>query len=151
MFESWNLSMLPIHGWQIILSFSVWNIVYFFFKSFYKKKKFFQALSNSRKTDFVVCHVSLLHSTLILFLAFPMLFDSNLVNDKIHGYTYYSGSVLAITTGYFVWDTILCLKHLQGYQYTFHAISCLSLFLLSFVIYYTNHRNQYSTTLVHYF
>lgn len=148
MLEFASLTKLPAHGWQIMLSFTVWNIMYYLVSFVYKKRKFFVALSNARQRDFVVCHVSLVHATGIVALALPMLFDSNLVNDKIHGYTFYSGSVIAITTGYFIWDTILCLFCLQGYQFTFHAISCLLLFLLSFVITHFNRRNQYSTTLV---
>jgi hypothetical protein len=151
-FAHWNLSKLPMHGWQIITSCMIWTILYYSVQVLYKRSKAYQALSNSKKSDFAVCHVSLFHSTIILFMAFPMLFDKTLVNNKVHGYTYYSGSVLAVTTGYFLWDTILCLRsvRIQGYQFTLHALACLVIFLLSFVIYYFNHRNQYLIILVHY-
>jgi hypothetical protein len=134
-FEYWNISKLSVHGWQIITSFLTWTLVYYTVMFVYRNSKAFQILSKGKKSDFAVCHVSFCHSAIILLLAFPMLFDSVLLNDKIYGYTYYSGSVLAITTGYFLWDTIICVGsiRIQGYQFTFHALACLLIFILSFV------------------
>ena len=128
--------MLSIHAWQILISFILWNILHFLVFLFYRNFEFYKTLK--KKSDFSMYHVSLAHSIIIVMLALPMLFDANLLQDKVYGYSYYGGSVLAITTGYFIWDTIVCIRsvNLHGYQFTFHALACLVMFLLSFVSFY---------------
>ena len=154
--DSLNLSMLSTHGWQILLSCISWNAVYYLvlFVSDKLRIRSYLKLSKKKKLDWAVTLVSLLHSSIIVFLALPMLFDKQLVQDKIFGYSEYGGSILAITTGYFLWDTILCLSSIQlhGYQFAFHAITCLIIFLLSFVSHCAFiSRNQYLITLGQYF
>ena len=75
----------------------------------------------------------MLHALLISILAVPILLDETLVKDKIFGYTWYSGTVLSITTGYFLWDIGICVyfMSLHGPGFALHAIFCFVIYLLS--------------------
>ena len=67
-------------------------------------------------------------------LAFPILYEPALQMDKIFGYSPYAATILAMTCGYFAWDVLLCLRfhHLHGPWFLLHAISCFTVYFLSF-------------------
>jgi hypothetical protein len=59
----------------------------------------YRNLCNVKKIDWGIRIVSIVHATLITLLALPIFFIPTLQNAPIFGYTYYSGTVYAITCG----------------------------------------------------
>jgi len=48
-----------------------------------------------------------------------------------YGFDAHTQFIYSISTGYFLWDTIVCIQHQWGFEYVLHAI-------LSFFVYYMN-------------
>ncbi|KAL4067715.1 DUF887-domain-containing protein [Scleroderma citrinum] len=74
--------------------------------------------------------VSLSHAALIVVLSSQCLNIPNLDADRAFGVHRGSSSVMALSCGYFVWDTTEAIIHYTEFGFVFHGIACLCVFLL---------------------
>ncbi|KAL7748851.1 hypothetical protein RI367_005764 [Sorochytrium milnesiophthora] len=94
----------------------------------------YNGLSKTKKLDWDVHVVSMVHSLVIVYYAWPLMDDPVLSRDRVFGYTHEAGTTYAICCGYFLWDTIFSLLHIREFGAGFfaHGISCFIVFLWSF-------------------
>jgi len=59
-------------------------------------------------------------------------------DDRLWGYSPASGRVQAFAAGYFLWDVLLCVRHLdvQGVSALLHAVAALIITVTGFVSFY---------------
>ncbi|KAF9924864.1 hypothetical protein FBU30_005237 [Linnemannia zychae] len=91
-------------------------------------------LHGSKKLNWDVHVVSTVHAVVIVMLAAPLLWNENLLQNKIFGYEHYAGQVYAICCGYFLWDTIHSIRHIKdfGIGFVLHGICSFSVYIFSF-------------------
>ncbi|KAH9978315.1 TLC domain-containing protein [Russula compacta] len=78
-------------------------------------------------------HVSsLVHSLVILPLTARCLHLPALAADRVFGWDPRVGTLFAITSGYFLWDSIVCLVHFEGVGFLIHGWACLTIYLNAF-------------------
>ncbi|KAG1903779.1 DUF887-domain-containing protein [Suillus fuscotomentosus] len=75
---------------------------------------------------------SLVHAILIVFLAGRCLNLPSLDQNRAFGWHEDAGFLIAIATGYFIWDTLESIIHFSDIGFVFHGISCLLIYSLSF-------------------
>ncbi|KAG2157463.1 TLC domain-containing protein [Suillus clintonianus] len=75
---------------------------------------------------------SLVHAIIIIFLAGRCLNLSSLDQNRAFGWHEDAGFVIAIATGYFIWDTLESIIHFSDIGFVLHGISCLLIYGLSF-------------------
>ncbi|KAG2116614.1 DUF887-domain-containing protein [Suillus discolor] len=75
---------------------------------------------------------SLVHAILIVFLAGRCLNLPSLDQNRAFGWHEDAGFLIAIATGYFIWDTLESIIHFSDVGFVFHGISCLLIYGLSF-------------------
>ncbi|CAK7905706.1 hypothetical protein CAAN1_14S04016 [[Candida] anglica] len=120
--------------YQTIQFLSPWFSTRFFGKSYTN-------LSPRTKINFDIHVVSMIQCIISILVIIPMLnhpfYVNSLVDPKqgILGYYPYGGFVGAITSGYFVWDTYVCLRyfHLFGWGFLFHGVAALYVFASTLV------------------
>lgn len=97
-----------------------------FFKSYTR-------LTTSRaKNNWNVHVVSLIHAAAIIPLAFRCLNIKVLDEDRAFGWDDRVGTLMAVSLGYFAWDTIESIVHYSGTGFVAHGFSCFVIYLLSF-------------------
>jgi hypothetical protein len=72
------------------------------------------------------------HAILIIPLALQSLRSQILARDPVFGYDPFVGHVLAISSGYFVWDTLDSARN-STIGFVIHGAACLAVYLFSFV------------------
>jgi len=97
-----------------------------------KGKKGWDALSSREHVGWQSRVVSLVHALIILPLAARCLHLPTLEADRAFGWDPRAGTVFAVTSGYFVWDSIVCLVHFEGFGFLVHACACLVIYLNGF-------------------
>lgn len=126
---------LPLHFHEVILSFALYNTL-FFASGFLSPKlsKSYKTLSPKAQINFDIHVVSTIQSILILILSFPLFGDETLAVDRINAYTPYAGFVGAMATGYFLWDSIICIRyvHMFGVGFMVHGVAALFVFIQGF-------------------
>ncbi|OAX42010.1 DUF887-domain-containing protein [Rhizopogon vinicolor AM-OR11-026] len=75
---------------------------------------------------------SLVHATIIIFLAGRCLNIPSLDENRAFGWHEDAGFVIAIATGYFIWDSVESIIHFTEIGFVFHGISCLLIYGLGF-------------------
>ncbi|GFZ47742.1 hypothetical protein JCM24511_05489 [Saitozyma sp. JCM 24511] len=75
--------------------------------------------------------VSMTHALLIIPLALQALRSQTLARDPVFGYDPFVGHVLAISSGYFVWDTLDSARN-STIGFVVHGAACLAVYLFSF-------------------
>jgi len=67
-------------------------------------------------------------------LAISVLLDPRMIRDRLYGTTSTSTTMLAVASGYFVHDLVICAIQLQtwGPAYLFHALFCSLLYCYGF-------------------
>ncbi|KAJ3364302.1 hypothetical protein GGF32_002273 [Allomyces javanicus] len=131
-----GLQTLPAH-WHILLGSAVACQVLLLLSRYLSPlvaPVSYRGLSSKRKLDWDVHVVSSVHALTIVSLAWPQLFDPVLVANPVFGYTHQAGTTYAICCGYFLWDALFSLVHVQtfGIGFLVHGIACLAVYLLSF-------------------
>ncbi|TPX71104.1 hypothetical protein SpCBS45565_g01328 [Spizellomyces sp. 'palustris'] len=131
-----ELPHLVDHGHIILASAIGCQFIYWigYYLSAWSGNKHFAALSPIKRVDWALHIVSSVHAVAICFLAFPIFGEPTLQKDKVYGYAPYAGDVYAIATGYFLWDTIICLYYIAqfGVGFALHGLACLTVFGLCF-------------------
>eukprot|EP00873_Tetraselmis_striata_P034949 jgi/Tetstr1/455213/TSEL_042062.t1 len=67
---------------------------------------------------------------LALPLALMVLADPEMWADRLHASTHTSQSLLLVCSGYFIHDSVICIRHVQheGGMYLLHALCCMSIY-----------------------
>ena len=112
----WTVSCSAVHGAAGIFS------------------KSYRTMTSFQQFDWNVHIISFIHAIVISLLAIPILQDPVLESNRIFGYSHYAGTVYAITCGYFLWDTVICLYKVKenGIGFVMHGILCFLVYILSF-------------------
>lgn len=78
--------------------------------------------------------VGLLHVLVVVPLAISVLLDPSMIKDRLYGTTPTSTTMLAVASGYFVHDLVICAiqLHTWGPAYLFHALFCSLLYCYGF-------------------
>lgn len=136
-FESLGLASLTYHWHIILLSSLACNFILqtsvalspLVFPKAYPK------LQGFKRANWDIHIVSMVHCVTIVLGALPMLWDPELLQDKVFGYSSWAGNVYAIACGYFLWDIFISIKYWkeQGIWFVFHGICSFAAYILSFV------------------
>ncbi|KAJ3025638.1 UNVERIFIED_CONTAM: hypothetical protein HDU68_006922 [Siphonaria sp. JEL0065] len=81
---------------------------------------------------------SFLNAIIVCALAFGILLDPVMYNNKLWSYTQYSGDVMAIILGYFIWDIYVSFQ-IGDPGFIIHGLSAFMVYFLSFkpfIMYY---------------
>ncbi|KAG1756407.1 DUF887-domain-containing protein [Suillus paluster] len=75
---------------------------------------------------------SFVHAIIIIFLAGRCLTLPSLNENRAFGWDENAGFVIAVATGYFIWDTLESIIHFSDIGFVFHGISCLLIYGFAF-------------------
>lgn len=102
-------------------------------------KSRYTTFSKKTRINFDIHIVSMVQCIILILLVIPTVNHHNFLSDNpvssILGYTPYGGFVSSVTIGYFIWDTLVCLRYfnLFGPGFLFHGIA--ALFVFGFSLY----------------
>ncbi|RUS22129.1 TLC domain-containing protein [Endogone sp. FLAS-F59071] len=135
-FESLGLATLAYHWHIILLSNLACNLIFqtsialspFVFPKTYPK------LQGFKRANWDIHTLSMVHCITIVLGALPMLWDPDLLQDRVFGYSSWAGNVFSIACGYFLWDIFTSLRYWkeQGIGFVFHGICSFTVYILSF-------------------
>ncbi|KAN0129618.1 DUF887 domain containing protein [Lactarius tabidus] len=138
------LLRLPDHLHTLLISTVSFAVVHHLaapeFARFLLGKKAWDALSVRERVGWQSHVASLVHALLILPLAASCLHIPALAADRAFGWDPRVGTLFAVTSGYFLWDSVVCLVHFEGFGFMMHGIVCLLVYLNAFrpfVAYYS--------------
>ncbi|TAQ83868.1 hypothetical protein B7494_g7808 [Chlorociboria aeruginascens] len=143
------LTTLPLHIHEVLGSFALYTFINWVVAPQISRRLFplkYTKLSPERKLNWDVHVVSLCQSTLINILALWVMYvdeDRKGMDwqQRVWGYTGAAGMIQGLATGYFLWDLMVTLLHVEvfGYGMLAHALSALLVFSFGyrpFVNYY---------------
>lgn len=138
-----GLRTLPFHAHEIILAFTVYNVVNSIISPAISARLFprsYPRLQRKAKVNWNSHVVSMVQSCFINMVAlWVMLKDKERSQmdavERVWGYTGASGMVQGFAAGYFLWDLGACIKDVdvQGLVSLMHAASALAVTCLGFV------------------
>lgn len=141
--EYFNLPGVSDHIHEILLSFALYQFIHSYLSpllSSWLLPQYYNKLNRRTKLNWDVHVVSLVQSTLINAVALWVMFTdaerkSMTPEERVYGYTGGCGLILALASGYFVYDLIVSTLYVNifGVGMLFHAISALWVFSLGFV------------------
>jgi hypothetical protein len=141
--DYFSLTTLPLHIHEVLGSFFAYTFINIVFAPRISTWLFpvrYPKLSAERKINWDVHVVSLVQSTTINFLALWVMFvDEERKNmsweERVWGYTGAAGMIQGMATGYFLWDLMITLQHVNvfGLGMLAHALSALLVFSFGFV------------------
>ncbi|KAI9450716.1 DUF887-domain-containing protein [Lactarius psammicola] len=102
------------------------------FARFLLGKKAWDALGSRDRVGWQSRVASLVHALLILPLAARCLHIPALAADRAFGWDPRVGMLFAVTSGYFLWDSVVCLVHFEGLGFMMHGFGCLLVYLNAF-------------------
>lgn len=133
---------LPFHLHEVILAA-------YFYQAIYKLSgvisprliKSYRLMPKRTQINWDIHVASQVQAPLILYLSWPLFFDERLARDTITGYTPYAGFVCSMALGYFLWDSVMCLKYLKffGPGFLAHGVAAGFVFLQGmrpYILYY---------------
>lgn len=129
------LTQLSQVGDLILLSTIAFHSIYLLSNYYFRLNQHYAKLKHSKQASWSIHFVSLLFSTAIVLASIPMAYDPVLLADKLFGSSFYALVVLSITSGYFLWDTLISIYHFKetGGPFVFHGVCCFTVFTLSFL------------------
>lgn len=106
--------------------------------------KGYRSLSHRTQINFDIHVPSLVNCLFLLAISYPLFGDPVLALDKVSAYTPYSGFVAAMACGYFLWDSVICLRYIRlfGPAFAAHGVAALIVFSQGFrpyILYYAPH------------
>jgi hypothetical protein len=141
--DFFSLTTLPLHAHEILLAFTMYHLINTRVSPFLSKRLFpvtYTSFNDRTRLNWDVHVVSLVQSTLINTLALWVCWTDEERSEmnwrgRVFGYTGAGGMIQAFAAGYFLWDLMVCLTHIDifGVGLLAHAISALSVFSLGFV------------------
>ncbi|TEY50706.1 hypothetical protein BOTCAL_0274g00050 [Botryotinia calthae] len=130
-----NLQTLPYHIHEIVIAFCFYTIIDTYVSQIISSRlfpKIYPSLSHRVKINWNIHFVSFVQSTVICLLALWVLWTDDERWDmdwrgRIWGYTGAGGLVQAFAMGYFLWDLMASIVHLDalGWSSLIHAICAL--------------------------
>ncbi|KAH9980875.1 DUF887-domain-containing protein [Lactifluus volemus] len=99
------------------------------FAKFLIGKKAWDALGTRERVGWQSRVASLVHALLILPLAASCLHISTLTADRAFGWDPRVGTLFALSSGYFLWDSVVSLVHYDGMGFVVHGFVCLVIYL----------------------
>ncbi|KAF8263047.1 DUF887-domain-containing protein [Lactarius quietus] len=130
------LLRLPDHLHTFLISTVGFAIVHHLaapeFARFLLGKKDWDALGARDRVGWQSRVASLVHALLILPLAARCLHIPALTADRAFGWDPRVGTLFAVTSGYFLWDSVVCLVHFEGFGFMMHGFACLLVYLNAF-------------------
>ncbi|KAI0039898.1 DUF887-domain-containing protein [Auriscalpium vulgare] len=76
--------------------------------------------------------VSMAHALVILPLALAQMDSAALEHERVFGWDDSAGALFAISSGYFLYDTLASLVYYEGLGFVLHGVSCLCIYALAF-------------------
>lgn len=142
--ERLRLSALPPHIHQVIISFILYQSIHSFFSPFFSRRLFpsiYPNLKQRTRLNWDIHVVALVQAIVISVLSLYVEFASEerkaMITpvDRLFGYVASSGTVGAMALGYFLWDTLVCVRYFKlfGPGMLAHGISALSVYSAGFV------------------
>ena len=138
-----NLPGISEHIHEILIAFAFYQFIHSYLSprlSSWLLPRFYNNFNRRTKLNWDVHVVSLVQSTLINALALWVMFTdqerkSMTSSERVYGYTGGCGLILALATGYFVYDLIISTVYMKifGVGMFFHGLSALWVFSLGFV------------------
>lgn len=138
-----SLKTLPYHLHEVLFAFLLYHATNNYISPAFSRKFFpriYSSFNARTRLNWDVHIVSFVQSTLICVLALWVMWNDDERrgmdwNAKVHGYTGAGGLIQAFAGGYFVWDLVITLQHLNifGIGMLAHAVSALFVFSLGFV------------------
>ncbi|RJE24575.1 hypothetical protein PHISCL_03106 [Aspergillus sclerotialis] len=137
-----NLPGISDHIHEILLAFAFYQLIHSYLSpclSSWLLPRFYNNFNRRTKLNWDVHVVSLVQSTLINAVALWVMFTdqerkSMTSSERVYGYTGGCGLILALATGYFVYDLIVSTIYMKifGVGMFFHGVSALWVFSLGF-------------------
>jgi len=136
-----GLRSLPAHVHEIAAAFFLYQTTFWIspILSAYAFPVKFKTLTRKQALEWQLQCVSMLQSLLISYLALRVVLDAGIhpwtAEERIFGYAPAAGTVQAFAAGYFLWDLVMMLSHVQdlGIPMLLHAICCFTVYMLGFV------------------
>ncbi|KAI5300622.1 hypothetical protein KEM56_002318 [Ascosphaera pollenicola] len=152
-----RLSGLPLHFHQLIISFLFYQSIHSFFSPFFSSRLFpqtYPSLNRRTRLNWDIHVVAFVQAIVISVLSLYVEFFDSERNaivapvDRMFGYSLSSGTVGTMAAGYFLWDTLVCLRYFKlfGPGMLAHGISALSVYFAGFRPF----SNYYSSTFLLY-
>lgn len=147
--EALSLPTLPYHVHEIIIAFAMYQLIHSYISP-YLSARFFPETYNSfnkrTRINWDVHVVSLVQSLLVNTTGLYLMFfdeERRQMNwaGRIWGYDGASGMLQGLAGGYFIWDLIITIRHVDifGVGMLLHAISAVTVFSLGFVSFFHIH------------
>lgn len=99
--------------------------------------KRYTSLESKYKVQWAERYVGFIHSVAIVSLVTPIfLYDEVLGGNRVFGASEYASKIYAFATGYFLWDTLICLRNLTkdpgALPFVAHGLICFTIYLFAF-------------------
>jgi hypothetical protein len=106
--------------------------------------KAYRSLNHRTQINYDIHVTSMVNCLLLLTISFPLFNDPVLSLDKVSSYTPYAGYVTAVSCGYFLWDSVICLRYIRSFGpgFAVHGVAALFVFAQSFrpyILFYAPH------------
>ncbi|KAI5288804.1 hypothetical protein KEM52_001023 [Ascosphaera acerosa] len=155
--ERLHLAALPLHVHHVLLSFAFYQALHSVVSPAVSRRLFprrYAAFDARTRLNWDIHVVALVQAVLISVLSLYVEFAEparaamTTPVDRLYGYTPGAGTVGAMATGYFLWDTIVCVRHFRifGPGMLAHALSALAVYCAGFRPF----LNYYSSTFLLY-
>ena len=138
-----SLPTLPYHIHEIFCAFTFYQIIHSYISPYLSSRFFpstYNALNHRTKLNWDVHVVSFVQSVIVNVTALYLMFCDDERRDmnwagRIWGYDGASGMLQGLAGGYFIWDLIITIRHVEifGVGMLLHAISAVTVFSLGFV------------------
>jgi hypothetical protein len=139
-----HLTTLPLHAHQVLMSFLVYEGIFLILSPTISNILFpnvYGRFPRRTKVNWDARVVSFIQATFVSFMALQVILgedearSSMTRDDRLWGYSPASGKVQAFAAGYFLWDVLLCVRHLdvQGISALTHAVCALIITVTGFV------------------
>lgn len=143
-----HLTTLPLHAHQVLASFLIYEGIFVILSPTISNTLFpnvYGRFPRRTKVNWDARVVSSIQATFVSFKALQVILgggDDNEAHrssmtrdDRLWGYSPSSGNVQAFAAGYFLWDVLLCVRHLdvQGVSALLHAVCALIITVTGFV------------------
>jgi TLC domain len=141
--DYFSLTTLPLHIHEVLIAFLGYTFINIYVAPVISIWLFpikYPRLSPEKKMNWDVHVVSLCQSTLITGLALWVMFvDEERKNmdwkERVWGYTGAAGMIQGLAAGYFLWDLMITIQHVDSFGpgMLAHAFSALTVFSFGFV------------------
>ncbi|EIN07188.1 DUF887-domain-containing protein [Punctularia strigosozonata HHB-11173 SS5] len=132
---AFSLKELPNNAATIVKSFAFFTAVHLVVGpalSSWLSPATFGKMNKRQRNQWSNRVVALVHAIIIVPLAARCASNPVLERDRAFGWDDPSGTVIAIASGYFLWDTLECLIHFVDVGFVIHALACFTIYTLEF-------------------